>query len=222
MGLIGIIKHLSTALSSTINKAQQHQEKNYLEHRKLNSGLLGEKQVFYLCAIYTPFPHVLPMRVLSLHFICFWSLLSFIVNTDRKDWQARKFLSRGQFQDQLEPELNFIGAIKSRNQRLLSIFSFTDFFAAMLSPNGSSGSIGSIGRIGGTGSIGSTSRNGSNRNKRTLEHESWWSQTKKLQDNKNQIKKHFFCSSLLRYWMELEGKREIVVSPLSWFAETLR
>lgn len=32
-------------LSSAINKYLQHQEKNSREHRELNLGLLGEKQV---------------------------------------------------------------------------------------------------------------------------------------------------------------------------------
>ena len=51
MGLIDIIKPLSTLLSSAVNKSQQHQEKNSREHRESNPRLLGEKQVCYPCAM---------------------------------------------------------------------------------------------------------------------------------------------------------------------------
>ena len=44
MGSIDIIKLLSTALSSAVNKSEQHQEKNSWEYRVSNPGLLGEKQ----------------------------------------------------------------------------------------------------------------------------------------------------------------------------------
>ena len=47
------MKPLSTVLSSAVNKAQQHQEKNYRERRESNPGLLGEKQVCYICALGT-------------------------------------------------------------------------------------------------------------------------------------------------------------------------
>ena len=52
MDWIDIIKPLSTVLSSSINKSQQHQEKNCWECRELNPGLLGEKQVCYLRAMH--------------------------------------------------------------------------------------------------------------------------------------------------------------------------
>ena len=54
MGLIDIIKPPSTVLSSAINKSKQHLEKNYRECRESNLGLLGEKQVCYLCAMQPP------------------------------------------------------------------------------------------------------------------------------------------------------------------------
>ena len=44
MGLIDIIKPLSTVLSSAVNKSQQHQKKNSLERQGLNLGLQGAKQ----------------------------------------------------------------------------------------------------------------------------------------------------------------------------------
>ena len=50
MGSIDIIKHLSTVLSSDVNKSQQHLVKNSWECRESNPGLLGEKQSCYLCA----------------------------------------------------------------------------------------------------------------------------------------------------------------------------
>ena len=56
MGSIDIIKPLSNVLSSAINKSHEHQEKNTLECRELNLGLLGEKQVCYLSAMYPPYP----------------------------------------------------------------------------------------------------------------------------------------------------------------------
>ena len=58
MGLIDINKPLSAVLSSAIDKNQQHQEKNSWEHRELNQGLLGEKQVCFLCAMQPPSPKV--------------------------------------------------------------------------------------------------------------------------------------------------------------------
>ena len=54
MDLSDIIKFLSTVLSCAVNKSQQHQEKNYWERLKSNLGLLGEKQVCYLCAMQLP------------------------------------------------------------------------------------------------------------------------------------------------------------------------
>ena len=45
------IKSQSTALSSAVNKSQQHQEKNSREHKEFNPGLLVKKQVCYLCAM---------------------------------------------------------------------------------------------------------------------------------------------------------------------------
>ena len=56
MGLIGIIEPLSTVLSSAVIKYQQHREKNSWERRESNSGLLGEKQERYLCAMQPPPP----------------------------------------------------------------------------------------------------------------------------------------------------------------------
>ena len=50
MGLIDIIKHLSTVLSSDINKSQQHQNIKSWECRESNPGLLDEKQACYLCS----------------------------------------------------------------------------------------------------------------------------------------------------------------------------
>ena len=55
MGLIDIIKPLSTVLSGAVNKSQQHQEKKSWEHRESNRGQLGKKQVCYLCAMQSPF-----------------------------------------------------------------------------------------------------------------------------------------------------------------------
>ena len=49
MGLIDIIMPRFTPLSSAINKFQQHQEKHSWERSESNLGLLGEKQVCYLC-----------------------------------------------------------------------------------------------------------------------------------------------------------------------------
>ena len=54
MGLIDIIKPLSTVQSSAINKSQQHQEKNSWECQELNPGLLGEKQICYIRAMQPP------------------------------------------------------------------------------------------------------------------------------------------------------------------------
>ena len=51
MGLIDIIMLLSTIQSSVANKSQQHQEKISWERQELNPGLIGEKQVCYLCAM---------------------------------------------------------------------------------------------------------------------------------------------------------------------------
>ena len=51
MGSIDILKSLSTVLSSAVNKSQQHQEKNSWEWQELNSGLRGEGQVCYFCAM---------------------------------------------------------------------------------------------------------------------------------------------------------------------------
>ena len=50
MGLIDIIKHLSTVLSSDIRKSQQHQNIKSWECRESNPGLLDEKQACYLCS----------------------------------------------------------------------------------------------------------------------------------------------------------------------------
>ena len=52
--IIIIIKPLSTFLSRAVNKSQQHQEKNSLECQELKPGLLGEKQVCYLCTMQPP------------------------------------------------------------------------------------------------------------------------------------------------------------------------
>ena len=49
MGSIDIFKPLSIVLSSAVKS--QHQEKNSWECQELSSGLLGEKQVRYLCAM---------------------------------------------------------------------------------------------------------------------------------------------------------------------------
>ena len=51
MGSIEIFKPLSIALTSAVNKSQQHQEKNSWECQELNPELLGEKQVYYLCVM---------------------------------------------------------------------------------------------------------------------------------------------------------------------------
>ena len=48
---IDIIKHLSTALSSAVNKPQQHQEINSWECRESSPGLVVEKQECYLRAM---------------------------------------------------------------------------------------------------------------------------------------------------------------------------
>ena len=54
--LNGFIWHyLSTVLSSAVDKSQQRLEKNsWEEHRESNLGLLGKKQVCYLCAMQPP------------------------------------------------------------------------------------------------------------------------------------------------------------------------
>ena len=54
MGLIDIVKPLSTVLSSAVNNSQQHQEKNSWECQESNPGPLDEKQVCYLCAMQPP------------------------------------------------------------------------------------------------------------------------------------------------------------------------
>ena len=54
MGTIDIVRPLSTDLSVAVNKSQQHREKNSWERRESNPGLLGEKQVCYLCAMQPP------------------------------------------------------------------------------------------------------------------------------------------------------------------------
>ena len=54
MGLINIIKPLSTALSSAIDKSKQHEKKNSWERQQSNLGPLGEKQECYLCAMQPP------------------------------------------------------------------------------------------------------------------------------------------------------------------------
>ena len=51
MGLIDIIKPMSTVLSSVVNKSPQDQEKNSNEHQESNPGQQGEKQVCCLCAM---------------------------------------------------------------------------------------------------------------------------------------------------------------------------
>ena len=56
MGWIYIIKPLSSVLSSAANKYHQHQEKSSWERQELNLGLLGVKQVCYLCAMQHPPP----------------------------------------------------------------------------------------------------------------------------------------------------------------------
>ena len=72
MGSIDIIKPLSTVPSSTFNKSQQHQVNNSWEPRELNPGLLGERQVCYLCPMQPPpilypiFGHVAEHEVLVL------------------------------------------------------------------------------------------------------------------------------------------------------------
>ena len=54
------IKPLSTILSSAVDKSQQHQEKNSWQCRESNPGLLGEKQVCYLCTLKPPLVPCLP------------------------------------------------------------------------------------------------------------------------------------------------------------------
>ena len=54
MCLIDIIKHLSTILSSAVNKSLQREEKNSWGHQDSNPGLLDEKQLGYLCAMQPP------------------------------------------------------------------------------------------------------------------------------------------------------------------------
>ena len=51
MGLIGIIKPLTTVLSIAILKSKQHHEKNSLESQESNPRLLGQKQGCLLCAV---------------------------------------------------------------------------------------------------------------------------------------------------------------------------
>ena len=51
MGLIDIVEPLSPVPRSVFNKSQQHEEKHPWECQELNLGLLGEKQVCYLCAM---------------------------------------------------------------------------------------------------------------------------------------------------------------------------
>ena len=68
MGSIDIIKPLSIVLSSAVIISQQHQEKNSWQWAKSNLGLLGEKQVCYLCAMQTlPTPRFLKFSRLSVH-----------------------------------------------------------------------------------------------------------------------------------------------------------
>ena len=50
MGLIDFIKHLSTVLSSVVNKSQHHNGKNYRECRESNPRLLGENATSVLCS----------------------------------------------------------------------------------------------------------------------------------------------------------------------------
>ena len=54
MGLIGIIKPLSTVLKHVVNKSEKHHEKNYWECQESNEGLLGEREECYLCALQHP------------------------------------------------------------------------------------------------------------------------------------------------------------------------
>ena len=64
MGLIDIIKPLSMDLRCAVNKSQQYQEKNSWECRESNPGLLGEKQVCYLCAMHPPKSRAQHLQVL--------------------------------------------------------------------------------------------------------------------------------------------------------------
>ena len=57
MGLSAIIKPLSAALSSSVNKSQQDHEKSSWECQESNPGLLGESQSSYLCALITLWRH---------------------------------------------------------------------------------------------------------------------------------------------------------------------
>ena len=52
MGLMDIIKPLSTVQSSGVQRSQQNEEKR--EHRESNPGLLSEKQECHFCAMQTP------------------------------------------------------------------------------------------------------------------------------------------------------------------------
>ena len=54
MGLIDMMKPLSTVLSSVVNKSRQHQEKIYREHQESNPGPLDAKQEAIHCDIDPP------------------------------------------------------------------------------------------------------------------------------------------------------------------------
>ena len=56
MGLICIIKPLSTVLSSAVNKSQQHQEKKSWERQELNPGSLGAKRDYPFALYGSPNP----------------------------------------------------------------------------------------------------------------------------------------------------------------------
>ena len=70
MGLIDIIKPLSTPQNNAVNKSQQYQGKNSWEHRESNWGLLGETQVCYPCATQPPPPSTRYMALYRLK--CTW------------------------------------------------------------------------------------------------------------------------------------------------------
>ena len=61
MGTIGIIKPLSTVLSSAVNKSQQHKRTNSWEHRESSPVLLDLKRDHYQLCYSAPFFYMFAM-----------------------------------------------------------------------------------------------------------------------------------------------------------------
>ena len=80
MGLIDIIKPLSSVLSSAINKSRQHQEKTSCECQELNRGL-GKKQLCYLCTSVLSSP-ILSFLQLCTFLHCFLLCCSFFAEKE--------------------------------------------------------------------------------------------------------------------------------------------